>query len=404
MAAKRAGAILLLALSYLAFVSLGLPDGLLGVAWPSIRGSFALPIDALGALLVSSTLGYVSSAFASGRLMTRLGLGVLLASSCLSTSASLLGYAWAPAWSVMVALGVLAGLGAGAIDAGLNTYVATNHSPRMLHLMHACYGLGTTAGPMIMTRVLMAGSPWQNGYAIVGAAQLALAACFAATRSLWPGKGASDGASANLATASVGATLRLPASWLAIATFFLYVGIEASAGAWTYTLLHEGRGVSMEVAGTAVSLFWGGLMAGRVMIGISRLPLSLHQILRLCIGGSILASGLITLDLGRPHTLFGITALGISCGPIFSSLVATTPLRLGTAHTANAVGFQIAAAALGQSLLPAAFGVVADARGVRILPLLILVTALALFLAYEILALVAPVAERQPVSAVALAG
>jgi fucose permease len=385
--------VFLLALSYLAFVSLGLPDGLLGVAWPSIRASFHLPLDSLGALLVATTIGYVSSAFASGRLLSLFGLGELLAASCLATSLSLLGYAWAPAWAVMVPLGLLAGLGAGAIDACLNTYVATNHSARMLHLIHACYGLGTTAGPMIMTQVLMAHRPWQRGYQIVGVAQLALAACFATTRSLWPPAKGDNSSSSTAAGAPIAATLRLGAAWLAIAAFFFYVGIEASAGAWTYTLLSEGRGITMEIAGWGVGLFWGGLMAGRIVVGVFRIPLSLHQLLRLAICGCAVACGLVVLDLGQAATLFGLAALGFCCGPIFSGLVATTPLRLGAAHTANAVGFQIAAAALGQSLLPTTFGIVADARGIRVLPYLMLGSTLALFAVYELLAAVAPLTE-----------
>jgi fucose permease len=293
----------------------------------------------------------------------------------------------------MVPFGLLAGLGAGAIDACLNTYVATNHSARMLHLIHACYGLGTTAGPLIMTQVLMAHLPWQRGYQIVGVAQLALAACFAATRSLWPSSKRDDSSSSTVTAAPLTATLRLGAAWLAIAAFFFYVGIEASAGAWTYTLLSEGRGMTMETAGWGVTLFWGGLMTGRVTVGVLRLPLSLHQLLRLAICGCALAAGLVALDLGQTATLLGLAALGFSCGPIFSGLVATTPLRLGPPHTANAVGFQVAAAALGQSLLPTTFGIVADARGLHVLPYLILGSSLLLLVVYLLLAAVAPLEE-----------
>jgi fucose permease len=384
--------LLLLGLSYLAFVGLGLPDGLLGVAWPSIRASFDLRLDSLGALLVATTVGYASSAFVSGRLLTRLGLGELLACSCLATSVSLFGYAWAPVWVVMVAFGLCAGLGAGAIDAGLNTYVATNHSARMLNLIHACYGLGTTAGPLIMTSVLMARLPWQRGYVIVAVAQLVLAACFAVTRSSWPAAAGSNRASA--AKTRLSDTLRLRSAWLAIAAFFFYVGIEAAAGTWTYTLLREGRGASLETAGTAVSLFWGGLMSGRVVFGIIRFPLSIHQVLRLSIGTSALACAAVALDLGQTVTVLGLAVLGFACGPIFPSLVATTPLRLGGPHTANAVGFQVAAAALGQALLPTSFGIVADGFGISTLPFLMLGAALALLLVYELLASVAPLTEE----------
>src|SRR5262245_41911334 len=170
---------LLIGLAYVGFVSLGLPDGLLGVAWPSIRASFDLPLDALGALLVMFTIGYLISSFSSGRLLTAMSVGTLLALSCLATAASLIGCALTPAWEVMVALGVLAGLGAGAIDAGLNTFAAIQFSARMVNWLHTCYGIGAAAGPVIMTSVLAMRQPWQRGYAIVGGGQLMLAFCFA---------------------------------------------------------------------------------------------------------------------------------------------------------------------------------------------------------------------------------
>src|SRR5262245_53884067 len=152
----------LVALSFLGFASLGLPDGALGVAWPSIRREFGLPLDALGALLAATTAGYVASSFFAGALLRRMSVGRLLALSCFVTGATLLGYAAAPRWIVMVGLGAFAGLGAGAIDAGINTFAATRFAPRVLHLLHAAYGIGTTAGPLWLTSVLMSGHAWQR--------------------------------------------------------------------------------------------------------------------------------------------------------------------------------------------------------------------------------------------------
>jgi fucose permease len=160
MPAKRQARVLLVALAYLGFVSIGLPDGLLGVAWPSIRASFGLPLDALGMLLVTFTIGYLLSSFSSGRLLAHMNVGALLALSCLGTALSLLGYASVPQWWMMVVLGILAGLGAAAIDAGLNTYAATHFSTRSVNWLHACYGVGATIGPLLMTGVLMADRPW----------------------------------------------------------------------------------------------------------------------------------------------------------------------------------------------------------------------------------------------------
>jgi len=164
---------LLIVLAYVSFISLGLPDGLLGVAWPSMRGFFHLPLDALGALLVAYTTGYLLSSCSSGRILARINVGSLLTLSCLATAASLLGYALTPWWGIVVALGVLSGLGAGAIDAGVNTYVATRYSTRMVNWLHACYGIGAASGPVIMTSVLAAGSAlalglWHCGHGAVG--------------------------------------------------------------------------------------------------------------------------------------------------------------------------------------------------------------------------------------------
>ncbi len=166
----------LLALNFVAFVSLGLPDGLLGVAWPSIRRTFDLPLEALGALLVPFTMGYVASSFASGPILGRTTVGALLAASCLATGVSLSGYAVAPLWPLVVAAAFVAGLGAGAIDAGVNAYVAVHHDAATLNWMHAAYGIGAAAGPLTMTAVLGSGRPWQR-------AQAAESSCSSSERS-----------------------------------------------------------------------------------------------------------------------------------------------------------------------------------------------------------------------------
>src|SRR5215212_8916981 len=176
---------IVLVLVFVGFISLGLPDGLLGVAWPSIRQTFGLPIDALGALFLTTVCGYLAASLTSGWVVRRIGVGLLLALSGFATGACLLTFALAPTWAVVVSVGVLAGLGGGAIDAGLNSYVALSHSPRLLSWLHACFGLGAATGPAIMSAVLEAGHPWRLGYAIVGAGQLLLGLCFLLTRGQW---------------------------------------------------------------------------------------------------------------------------------------------------------------------------------------------------------------------------
>jgi fucose permease len=362
------GGLALIGLAYLSFVSLGLPDGLNGVAWPSIRAYFNLPLDALGALLVMFTLGYLASSFSSGRLLSLMSVGTLLTLSCLATSASLIGYAIAPSWWIMLAVGTIAGLGAGAIDAGLNTFAATQFSARMVNWLHACYGIGAATGPVIMTSVLAARRPWQLGYAIVGGWQLLLALCFVATRRKWPAPGA-DLSDRSISLSKNGAstlgTLRLPVVQLSAAVFFVYTGIEAAAGTWAFSLFTESRAVRVMTAGTWVSIYWGALTVGRIVSGFVVGFVPAHRLLRFCIIGIAMGATLIWLGGASALSFAGLGLMGLASAPVFPSLIATTPMRLGEAHTANGVGFQIAAAVLGQSLLPALVGLIAGKLGLE---------------------------------------
>ncbi|MEW6271048.1 MAG: MFS transporter, partial [Thermodesulfobacteriota bacterium] len=351
---------LLIVLAYVGFVSLGLPDGLLGVATPSILRDFALVPADLGALLVAFTAGYLLSSSATGWLLARIGIGTLLALSCLATSTSLLGYAASPSWWAMVPCGALSGLGAGAIDAGLNAWVATRYRARTVNWLHGFYGIGATAGPLVMTGVLAAGRSWRAGYALVGAAQIALAAGFAATRGLWADRApavapradhAASPADRQPASAAPGETLRLPVVWLSVLLFFLYTGLEASAGLWTYAMLTESRGVAPSVAGAWISVFWLGLTAGRFGFGaiLGRAPLVV--LLRASLVAIAVGAALIALDVADGATFAGMALCGLAMAPLFPTLIATTPARVGVAHTANAVGFQIAGATVGTAIV-----------------------------------------------------
>jgi fucose permease len=363
---------------------------LLGVAWPSVRAFFHVPLDALGALLVMFTTGYLLSSCMSGWLLARLSVGALLALSCLATALSLLGYASTPWWWLMAAFAGLCGLGAGAIDAGLNTYAATQFSARMVNWLHACYGIGASSSPLLMTRVLDAQYPWQWGYVIVGLGQLLLAACFGLTLPWWSAAPRPT-AAATCPLTSTWSTLRLPVVWLSIAVFCVCTGIEAAAGTWAYSLLTEARGVSTMVAGLWVSIYWGSLTVGRLLAGLVAPCVSVSRLLRLCLLGIALSATLLWLDLASLLNFWGLALMGLSCAPIFPSLITTTPERLGTAHTANGIGLQIAAAVLGQALLPSCIGILARHYDLEIVaPMLQLIAVLLLWVLYEVLTAIRP--------------
>ena len=391
--------LLLVGLAYLSFVSLGLPDGLNGVAWPSIRAYFHLPIDAVGWLLLMFTAGYLVSSFSSGRLLALMSIGTLLALSCLATGVSLIGYALAPAWPVMVALGSVAGFGAGAIDAGLNTFAATQFSARMVNWLHACYGIGAATGPVIMTSVLARHHAWQRGYLIVGGWQLLLAFCFGLTRKQWATTGASSAlngsSSIAVARASNLRTLKLPVVRLSIAVFFVYTGIEAAAGIWAYTLFTESRAVSLMTAGMWLSVYWGSLTVGRLLSGLVIEHISIHRLLRVCLVSIALGATLIWLGGASFLSGAGLGLMGLASAPIFPSMISATPLRLGEEHIANGVGFQIAAAVLGQSLVPAIVGVLAGRFGLEVIAPALLGAACLLLVLFEALTASSPAAGRE---------
>ncbi len=381
----------LAALAFLAFVSLGLPDGLLGVAWPSISRDFALPLDALGILLAFTTAGYLTSSFLGGRILRVLPIGSMLALSTVAAATALLGYALTPVWPVMLALGFLAGLGGGAIDAGLNAYGAAHFSARTLNWLHAFFGLGTTLGPLIVTAVLGAGLVWRWSYVVVGSAQALLALTFFLTRRRWvqaPGTASED--APPVSPARTRDTLRRPAVWLGMLVFFVYTGVEFVAGQWSYSLLTLERGVAAAAAGVWVSLYWGGLMVGRVLFGVIADRVPLARTLRVCIVAVTFGALLFWLEPTRALSLVGLVMIGFFLAPIFASLISLTPARVGAAHADSAIGFQIAAAGLGGAVLTGLVGVAARSLGLWVIGASMVVFALVLLGLYEALLRVKP--------------
>ena len=372
-------------LAFLAFISLGLPDGLLGVAWLSIRGTFGLPLDALGLLATFTTAGYLTSSFASGRILRVMSIGTVLALSTAAAATALLGYALTPSWPLMVALGLLAGLGGGAIDAGLNAYGARGGGAKVLNWLHAFFGLGTTIGPLIVTAVLSAGLVWRWSYAIVGTAQLLLALVFFLTRERW--LRVAEVATADkppVTPARTRDTLRRPVVWLGMLLFFVYTGVEFIPAQWSYSVLTLERGVSETTAGLVISLYWGSLMVGRVLFGFIADRVPLKAALRVCMILAVIGALLFWLEPTRTLSLVGLMLIGFSLAPIFASLISLTPARVGAAHADSAIGFQIASAGLGGAATVGLAGIAARSFGLGVIGPIIAGFALMLLALYEI--------------------
>ncbi|MBV9581304.1 MAG: MFS transporter [Chloroflexi bacterium] len=379
-----------LVLASLGFVSLGLPEGMLGVAWPSIRATFNLPLDALGLLIASFAAGYFVASAVSGRVIARFGIGTALAASCGLTGSCLVGYALSGSWSTMVALAAVLGAGAGTIDGGLNTYAAVTYGPRTLNWMHAAFGLGAATGPLIMTVILSSGLVWNVGYAVVAIAQLGLAAGYWLTRRQYaqaPTRtAASVDANADLHVSaapqhtarSLSSLARQPVLWLSLGLFFVYVGMEAGAGQWSFSLFTLARDMPAALAGVLVSAYWASLTLGRVLFGALVPRVSTDRVLRGCMAACIVAASLLWANIPVVSWL-ALAVLGLAFAPIFPVLIAETPARLGRAQAANVIGWQVAAAVLGGATLPALLGVLASHASLEVVgPALVLAGAVQL--------------------------
>ncbi len=378
----------LVILAYVAFISLGMPDGLLGVAWPSIRTSFSIPLDAIGMLLTAAVTGYMTSSFLSGPLITRLGVGRVLAASCALTWVALIGYTFVPFWWMMVLLGVVAGLGAGAIDAGLNTYVAAHFGEGLMQWLHASYGIGVTLGPIIMTIALTSLNSWQVGYRVVGGFQIALAACFVLTLAMWNNKDASAASNEPKRLTDyktpMGETLRQPLVWLSVLLFFMYCGAEVALGTWTYSLLIESRGIAPSVAGLWAGSYWATFTIGRVVAGLYAKRAGVNLLVLGGLGGAALGAVLLWWNPFSAASLVGVALIGFSIAPIFPALMSGTSQRVGEHFAANTIGLQMAATGLGTAVIPSLVGVLARQVSLEVIPVCLLVLFLSLFGLYRI--------------------
>jgi len=373
---------LLVLLAFVAFIALGLPDALLGIAWPSMRINLAQPLESMGLIVLAGTLGSALSGLFSAKLGLLLGIGKLLGVSCLLTGFALVGYTLAPNFGFIIFCSATIGLAAGATDATVNGFIAKNFSDRLMQWLHASFGIGVTVGPVVMTFVLVKRLDWSVGYQIHAGIQIVLALLFFATASLWlislkaeHQQEAPQHEADNHAT-SMKESLGSLRVWLSMAMFFFYTGLEFSVGLWTFSLLTDVRGISTPQAGLWVSLYWGMFTVGRIVMGIVANRFSHNQLMAfsfiLAGSGTILYA----LGTGPSANLIALISIGFAYAPMYPAMVSGTLKRVGAKHFNNAMGMQVTAASLGIAILPGTIGLVASQFSLTILPwLLLLITA-----------------------------
>lgn len=359
-----APSLFLIVLTYLGFVSLGLPDTITGVVWPSVAKHFALPLGYLGTVLVASLAGYLVSSLSAGTAIQRLGVGGLLSASGALVAVSLAGFGLAPSFGWFLAAAVIAGLGAGAIDAGLNAYAARHFSPRQMSWLHGFWGVGATLGAMAAASVLAAGMAWQSTYGILGVAIVVLTVTFFFNRQAWQDSDSEGGEVAHHESpGTMGEALRHPVVWAQMLAFFCYTGVEMTAGNWGFTLLSQYREVSVGLAGTAVTCYWGALTVGRFLLGAIANHVGVYRLLGLSTASMVLGALTFVLAPGTWLAMGGMALLGFSLAPLYPGMMSQTPMRLGRLAD-HAVGFQVGAAMLGAVSWPSFGGILVEKFGI----------------------------------------
>ncbi len=372
----RRGVILLIII-YTGFISLGLPDTILGVAWDKMHRDFAQPLAYAGFITMLLTLCSAASSFASGAILRFLGTGKLLMICGYITGLSLLGYALSPFFWVLLLLTIPLGFGQGAVDTGMNFYVAKHYSSRVMSWLHCCWGIGATIGPIIAASVINFGSSWRWAYTTVAIVQLTLATVFFFSLGLWDKTKGSIESTTENPTGKVNRDIRF---WLCTLTFFIYTAIEVSPGLWGYVFLTTCRGISPEKAGFWIACYWGGLTAGRFLIGIFANRLGNRLLIRASAAGAIIGSALMALPFGGYLPLLALMLIGFSLASIYPCMMHEAPRRFDDITAATLTGYQGGAAMLGMAGMPAALGYIASRTTFECLPYWVLTGAVLILL------------------------
>ncbi len=371
---------LLLAVIYLAFISLGLPDSLLGAAWPTMYPEFHVPVSYAGILSMTISLGTIISSLQSDRLTKRLGAGKVTAISVAMTALALLGFSISHSFWPLILWAIPYGLGAGSVDAALNNYVALHFESKHMSWLHCMWGVGAATGPYIMGYALNGGQGWNAGYLYIGLMQIALTLILFLSLPLWKRETSKEESDASAKALSLKEVLSISGAKEIMLMFFCYCAIEQTSGLWASSYLVLYKGISAELAASFASMFYIGITVGRAISGFVTMKLNDTQMIRL--GQGIILAGLLVmiLPLNGYVTLAGLIIIGLGCAPIYPCVIHSTPAHFGADKSQAIIGVQMAFAYVGTCLMPPLFGLIANHVSVALLPVYLL--ALILLMAF----------------------
>lgn len=369
---------LLLAVIYLAFISLGLPDSLLGSIWPTIYQEFNVPVSYAGAIFMIISAGTIFSSLQSDRLTKSLGTGRVTAFSVLMTAIALWGFSISNSYWMLILWAIPYGLGAGSVDASLNNYVALHYKSHHMSWLHCMWGVGASIGPYIMSFALLNGQTWNMGYRYISLIQVSLTVIIMLSLPLWKKRPIIDGIqeAENENEKDKVLTLKeifnIPGAKQVMLMFFCYCALEQTTGLWASSYLVLQHGFNLEVAASYGSLFFIGITVGRAISGFITMKLNDRQMIYLGQGIILIGIILMCLPLGHQVALIGLVTIGLGCAPIYPCIIHSTPSNFGKDKSQAIIGVQMASAYIGNLLMPPLFGIIANHISVIAFPIYLL--------------------------------
>lgn len=375
----------LIIIAYIIFILVGAASGLLNIAWTYIQISFEVSLDSLGTLLTAGTFGALIAAFMSGFFIGKFTIGKVLLGGMLLAGVGLFGYAIAPIWIILLMVAFITSIGKGTIDAGLNNFVSANYGTSEMNWLHACWGIGLTIAPAIVTfTIFNLNQGWQLAYILMAIAILGLGSVILLTLPQWKmNKAKNDNSDEDIEGAPISETVRRPIVIMSMLLFFVFGGAELGTGQLVNTLFVESRGIPQETSSAWVSAYWGSFTLGRMVMGILALRLGDKWLMYLSMITTVIGATLLMTNLSDVLSFIGLLLIGFGLAAIFPILTSQTPNRVGIRHAANAIGFQVGFAGLGGAILSGIAGIFAENFGIEMISIFIFVNALLLFGIYQ---------------------
>lgn len=360
-------ATLLLIVIYLGFIGLGLPDSLLGTAWPDIYRDLSIPVSLEAIGNSSIVIGTIVSSMNATRLIRRLGTHKITIFSTLLTACAIFGYGFAPSFLWILLLGIPMGIGAGAIDVALNNYMAIHFKASHMNWLHCFWGLGATAGPMVMSAFMHQDLGWRYGYYVIGAAQLLIVTILLASTPVWKVQEESE-AKVESKVLKLTELIRVKGVKLAMLTFLCYCATEYTIVCWGSTYLVKYRGVTSAVAANWISMYYIGITAGRMLCGFIAMKMNNRKLIRIGLCTVIVGAVIMALPLPAYAARIGLALVGFGCAPVFPGMISETPKRFGKSLSQAVIGAQMSAAYVGILILPVVFGYLAARISMALIP------------------------------------